>query len=302
MRPWLEQTQLRMDATVARWNTSLRRFSVVNVLLDTLTAFTAHNMEVLAASLAYYALLALFPLLLVLIALSSSLISQANALETVMRLVRDYLPGSDQEVLQILQQVIELRGPATLFGIVALLWTASGVFDVLQYALDRAWDVPRPRAFWLQRVFSIGVIGGLGIVFLGSVLISTFSEAVVFNLIGGADTAHAAVGWFSDGLSIALGFVAFAILYKTFPHARVSWRAAVWGAASATLLWELAKYGYGLYLAYFARFNLVYGSVGAIIGLLFWGYISAMILLVGAELSARVGKGEIADTKAREME
>lgn len=292
MRPWLEQLQLRVEATVARWNSSLRRFYVLDVILDTLDAFTRHNMEVLAASLAYYALLALFPLLLVLIALSSLILSQANGLDTVMRLVRDYLPGSDAEVLKVLEQVVALRGPATLFGVVVLLWLASGVFDALQYALDRAWQVPRPRAFWLQRLFSIAVVVILGLFFLVSVLVSGFSDGVVSGVVGETVAGREVVRLFGNGLSIVLGFAGFAILYKAFPHARVSWRAALGGAGTAALLWEIAKFAYGLYLAYFASFNLVYGSVGAIIGLLFWGYISAMILLLGAELSARVGRKE----------
>ena len=269
MLHWLEQTQLSLEATVARWNKSLRRFSVLDVLFDTFDAFAAHNMDALAASLAYYALMALFPLLLVMIALSSYFIAQDNALDTLMGLVRGYLPGSDAEVLKILQQVVALRGPATIFGIAALLWSASGVFDVLQYALDRAWQVPLRRAFLVQRLFSIAVVGVLGAVFLVSVLVSGFSETVMLAAAGGDDTAREAVRGVGRIVSIVLGFGAFAILFRTFPHAQVPWRAALWGAGTAALLWEIAKLAYRLYLSYFAQFNLVYGSVGAIIGLSF---------------------------------
>jgi membrane protein len=94
------------------------------------------------------------------------------------------------------------------------------------------------------------------------------------------------VTWGGGLLGGALAFIAFTILYKSFPHAQVKWRDALLAALLAALAWHTAKYLYELYLVHFARFNLVYGSVGAVIGLLLWGYISASIVLFCAELAA----------------
>lgn len=292
MRRRSESMTKRIEQTVARILISLRRFYLVAVLLDAFDAFNRNQMSLLAASLSYYALLALFPLLLVLVGLASFFISEQTALDTVIRIAGEYLPGVQNQIKGILDQVIALRGTATVIGLLALLWSASGVFDVLQQALNRAWRVPVPRAFWLQRLFSIGVIAVLGLFFVASVLVSAVTVDFLYGILGDAANAQELHRNLANLVGIAASFIAFALLYKIFPHARVTWRAALLGAVVAALLWQLAKFGYGVYLSYFARLNLVYGSLGAVIGLMLWGYLSAAIILFCAELAARFGRAE----------
>lgn len=288
----VEALQIWFEGTVARWNASLRRFSVFDVVLDAADAFATHQMSLLAAALTYYALLALFPLLLLLVSTASFFVSEQLALDTVMRWARNYLPGIEQQVMPILREVVTMRGPATLIGFLALLWSASGVFDVVQQALDRAWQVAERRSFWLQRAYSIGVIALLGGMLLLSMVVSSASVDFFYWLLGDANAGEAVTRTMANWIAFALSWAAFFLLYKFFPHTRVSWRAALLASIAAALSWQVAKYGYGVYLTWFARYNLVYGSLGAIIGLLFWGYISAMILLFGAELSARIGRAQ----------
>ncbi len=277
----------RVQATVARWNLSLRRFSVFRVLLDAVDAFNRDNMSFLAASLSYYGLLALFPLLLLFIALASPFLAEANVIRTVLDFSRQALPGAASELERVLHQVVEARGPATLIGIIALFWSASGVFDVLQAALDRAWRVPHSRAFWQQRLISLVVITAMGILFVLSIAVSAITNDVVRAAL---TITRDSIELGGGVLSLLFSAAAFAGLYKLLPHAQVKWRTVLPGAIVAAILWEIAKGIYGLYLIHFARFNLVYGSVGAVIGLLLWGYISATILLFGAEVSAAVNR------------
>ncbi len=290
MRRWLELAQIRLEGTVARWNNSLRRFSVLAVVLDAADAFARDNMSFLAAALSYYTLLSLFPLLLLLISIAAFFIAEESALETVVQTARTFIPGAENELRAILHQVVELRGGATVFGIVALVWSASSVFDVLQHALDRAWRVREARAFWLQRLFSIVVVILLGALFFLSVLTTVFSQEVVYNLLGVFTLAREVIRLVSALIGFLFAFVGFSILYKTFPHVRVAWSVAVRGAFVAALLWQCAKFLYEVYVNSFARLNLVYGSVGAIIGLMLWGYIAATTILFGAELAAALGR------------
>lgn len=287
MNKVVEVWQTRITQTVARWNASLRRFAVFSILLDAFTAFSADSMSLLAASLSYYALLALFPLLLLLIVTASPFLAQGDVLARVLAYVEQTLPGASEEIERVLVQVLDARGPATIIGILALLWSASSLFDIVQTALDRAWRVPKPRAFWKQRLFSIGMLALLGSLFVASLIVSGITDEVVRAAL--ALTQDWFV-WFGRLVSWIMAFLAFMLLYQFFPHAHVSRRTAFVGAVIAASLWEIAKIAYGLYLLHFARFNLVYGSVGAVIGLLLWGYISATILLFGAELSAVVGR------------
>lgn len=285
MNKAVESLQTRLNLTVARWNTSLRRFYVVRVLLDGVKAFNADNMPLYAASLSYYTLLALFPLLLLFIAIASPFLAQQEILALILRYVAQTLPGASSEIDSVLKQVLDARGPATIIGVLALLWSASGVFDVVQTALDRAWRVSKARTFVQQRIFSVVAISLLGGLFILSLFISTLTDDVIRAALAWTDVSVAFAGRITSFIAVLLAFV---ILYKFFPHARVNWTAALIGAFTAAFLWEIAKSVYGIYLIQFARFSLVYGSVGAVIGLLLWGYISATILLFGAELSATI--------------
>jgi membrane protein len=163
------------------------------------------------------------------------------------------------------------------------LWSASGVFDVVQTALDQAWRVKKTRSFVKQRLLSVATISLLGGLFILSLFVSTVTDDVIRAALAWTQGSVALAGRIASFITVLIAFV---ILYKFFPHVSVSWRAAWAGAVTAALLWEIAKTVYGVYLIHFARFNLVYGSVGAVIGLLLWGYISATIVLFGAELSA----------------
>jgi membrane protein len=292
MRQRFEGASNRIAQTVARIMVSLRRFYLVAVVLDAMDAFNRNQMSLLAASLSYYALLALFPLLLVLVGGASFFIAEDVALEAVMRFAGQYLPGVENQVRAILHQVVDLRGTATVIGLLTLLWSASGVFDVLQQALNRAWRASVPRAFWLQRLFSIAVIAILGAFFLVSILVSSATMDFLSGLFGDAFDARAWQRDAANWLGFALSVVVIFLLYKFFPHARVTWRAALGGALAAAVLWQIAKFGYVVYLGYFSRLNFVYGSLGAVIGLMLWGYLSAAIILWGAELAARFGRAE----------
>jgi len=292
MRQCFERRAAQLDEIVARGVAWLRRFYFGRVLLDALDGFNQNQMALLAASLSYYTLLALFPLLLMLVGAASFFIDPNLALQTVARYTGQYLPGVESQVRVILKQVVELRGTATLVGFVTLLWSASGVFDVLQHALNRAWRVSVPRAFWLQRLFSLAMILLLGVFFLLSVLLSSATFDLLRNLFGPLfDIAQ----WQREIVNVAGALTSAAtivLVYKIFPHAQVTWRAALLGGAAAALAWHSAKFGYALYLGYFSRLNFVYGSLAALIGLMLWSYLSAMIILFGAELTARLCRAD----------
>lgn len=282
-----DQLQLRVQDVLASTLKWLRRFFLIDILFQTIEAFSTHRMPELAAALAYYGVLALFPLLLVLIALSSTFVAGNQAVQQAIHFVGQYLPGAELELQGILAQVLVARGPATLIGVVTLVWSASGLFDVLQNGMSRAWNTPAPRSLIKQRLYSIAAVGGLGLLFLVSVVVSTVTNDAVQRALGQSEASVELTG---NVLGFVASFLAFVVLYRVFPNAYVPWLVVLTSALTAALLWEFAKHIYEIYLLYFARFNLVYGSVGALIGLLLWMYISGMILLFGGELAAVLGR------------
>lgn len=260
-----------------------RRFPAFDLLLDTWQAYSRHEMGSLAAALAYYLLLALFPLLLLLIAIATPFLSSEQVLRETIRFASNYFPTGEAELRRVLEQVVSARGPVSFVAALGLLWSASGVFDLVQKGLNRAWHVTQPRPLWRQRLLSLATVLAVGSLFGLSFATSAFLRSGLrFRFqIGGAS-----VELLSLFLTLPLSFLLFSTVFKVFPFRKVTFDQVWGGALLASLLWELAKILFVVYLLNFARLNLIYGSVGAVIGLLLWGYITATILLFCAEMAA----------------
>ncbi len=279
----LNRLGLFYQNTQSRLSARARRVPGVGLLLDALGAYSRDQMGLLAAALAYYFLLALFPLLLLLIAAASPFLSNDEVIRQVERFVSGFLPTLGNEVRSVLREVVNARGPATFLASIGLLWSASGVFDVIQRGIDRAWRVHAPRPLWRQRLISIVMVLLLGALFALSFASSALTRsglALRFNIAG---TRFEVIGLL---LTLLLNVALFSFIYRVFPNYPVTLRQVLSGALVASVLWEIAKLIFVWYLLNFARYSLVYGSVGVVIALLTWGYITAVILLFGAEICA----------------
>ncbi len=249
-----------------------------------------------ARSIAYFALFSLFPLLLFLMSLSSWVLDSQEAQQAVLSAVEGYVPGSQDFVRGNIDRVLRSRGTAGVVGLVGLIWAGSGVFGAIFRGVNRAWGSPARRPIPIDRLFGLTVVLGLGLILVAMMLSSTVLELMrswrvtISGWQPFADpTVRFLMSWVSIGLQAAATMLLFALLYRTVPRAAVEWRDVWPGAIAAGLAWEVAKRFFAWYLVSAARYNLVYGSVGAIIGFLLWSYASAMILLLGAEFTAQYG-------------
>ncbi len=267
----------------ARTSHMARRARFLAWLLDGWQAYRRDEMGTLAAALAYYLLLAIFPLLLFLIAAASPFLTSDQVVRDVTRFVDNYLPTVSGELRTILRQIISARGPATFIAALGLIWSASGVFDLIQRGLNRVWRVSQPRPLWRQRLLSAATVIAIGALFGLSFAASALARLGVHYRLDFGNVRVEVVGLLFTAI---LSFLLFAVVYKVFPFVNITWRRVWTGALLASILWEIAKYLFVWYLLNFARLSLVYGSVGVIIALLVWGYITATILFFGAELTA----------------
>ncbi|MCL4487433.1 MAG: YihY/virulence factor BrkB family protein [Chloroflexi bacterium] len=272
------------------------RMPVVGVLADTIQAYAQDRASTLAAALSYYTLLSLFPLMLFILAVSSSFLQSAQAVREVARFVGAYLPPG-LSVGQDLQEMIRLRDPLTLIGGVGFLWSSSGVFDLVQLGLNRAFRVQHARPLWRQRIVSLVMVIAITLLFGLSFFMTAFIRlAVHYRLVSRHDIAMNTV---PQAASIILGVFVFALLYRYIPFdPTIRWKNVWWPALLASALWEIAKLAFAWYITNMALLNFVYGSIGAVIALMIWGYITAVILLAGAEMAAvlsgarqRIGPG-----------
>ncbi len=247
-----------------------------------------------AASMAYYALFSLFPLLLIFVAVGSFVLEREVVQERLLEYVTTTLPASQQLIKQNVERALELRGPVGIAGLIGLLWSATGFFNTLVHNINRAWLQADVRGLLERRLVALGIVGSLA----GLLVLSLVSTAVLdllprfrISLWGDASLYEAYV-WniLSNLVPLLFKLLMFLALYRWVPNTKVKWLAAVWGALVAALGWELITSAFSWYLGSgLARYELVYGSLGAIVALMFWIYLSSWIALFGAHLSAAVG-------------
>lgn len=264
-------------------STKARQVYLLALILDAIAAYGRDEMGVLASALAYYLLLSIFPLLILLISALTPFLANDIVVREAVRFSTGYFPASEREVRTILLQVIDARGPVTLFALIGLLWSSSGVFDLVQRGLNRAWHLPHQRPLWRRRSLSVVAVLVAGFLFASSIVLSGFVHSGARIVLQFGSAAVETVGLV---VATGLNFVFFSVIYKVFPFGGVTYRQVWRGALIASILWEIAKVLFVVYLRNFARLSLVYGSIGAIIALLVWGYITSVILLFGAEITA----------------
>ncbi|NIN67255.1 MAG: YihY family inner membrane protein [Anaerolineae bacterium] len=261
--------------------------------------FIQHQGTANAAAIAYYVLFSLFPLTLLLISLGSFVLNSQEAQERALVVVAGYFPAAVELVRTNIERVLQLRRTASLVGIVGLIWAASGVFGGLSRAINRAWDVETPRPAWAERALAAGLVLLSAFLFFVSLyaspaieLVSHFSALV---LSGSPVSPSLVANLSSIVLPFLLTALSFSFFYTVLPSTHVRWIEVLPGALLAGLAWQVAQIGFTIYLGTFASYNLVYGSVAAVIALLLWSYISGVIILLGAEFTvqyARRRRGE----------
>ena len=266
----------------------------LTVLLRTAVAFDQHDNAIMSRSIAFYALFSLFPLLLLLMTFASSVLETEEAQTVVLEAVDRLVPFLTELVAENMKQVLESRNTIGILAGLGLLWSASGVFTALYRAVNRAWGNPKSDLFWSEKLYGLAVVMVAGLILVATTLYSTMVSVVrswqvpLWGWQPFADPAGGRwVGWLSALVPAAISVVTFTVLYRTTPLNKVRWRDVWLGGLLAGLLWEAGRQLYAWYLANFARYSLIYGSVGVIIGFLLWAYLSSMILLMGAEFTAQ---------------
>jgi len=257
-------------------------------------SFLKHQGNANAAAVAYYTLFSVFPLTLLLIALGSFFLDPQQAQQAALAAVGAILPGAVDLVQTNIQQVLESRGTAGLIGIVGFVWAASGVFGGLSRAINQAWDVEHSRPAWAERALAAGMVLLIALLFSLSLLSTTAFELVSRLSSVLLSESQVPPGSVTNLLSRLLPYLLtallFSVLYGVLPHTHVAWAEVLPAALMAGFAWEVAKIGFACYLSTFAVYNLVYGSLGAVIGLLVWSYLSAVIILLGAEFSVQYAR------------
>jgi membrane protein len=288
LQTWLERSYARLDQRLG---------GRLSLLVRTALAFDQDDGPLVARSLAYYALFAVFPAILAFIVVSSAVLESEEVQESVMTLLSQYLPIAQDVVAANIEHLLGARETVGLFALVGLIWSASGVFSAIFRSVNRAWGIPKSKLVLSEKLYGLAMM-----FFIGTFLLLTLSIGPVVNLmrawrvsvLGWQPLVHPAtdrlVGWLATLVPALLSVGAFILMYRTMPRARVRWRDVWLGGLIAGLIWEAGKQIFTWYVSNFASYSVIYGSVGAIIVFLLWCYLSAQLLLLGAEFTAEVSR------------
>lgn len=268
----------------------LTRQQLWDLLRSSASKWSAHNAPRLGASLAYYGLLSMAPLLIVVVAICGLVLNRNTAEQQLLEQVRSLTGPSGASTVKMLINNAHHVGSGIIAAVVALatwLFGASGVFVDLRDSLNIIWDVPqRESSTWRsiirQRLVSFAMVIGLGILMLASLLMTTFVAVAekFFSGILPAPTASVSelANFFISLIAIA---VLFALIFKFVPDVPIDWRDVWIGAAATAILFDIGKGLLAFYMGT-AGVGSTYGAAGSVVALVVWVYYSAQIFFFGA--------------------
>jgi len=274
---------------------SLRWFDIKNLFAESFKEWSRHNAPRLGASLAFYSLLSLTPLLLIVVAIGglafgekaaeSQLVSQIGALAG---------PQGAMGIQALLQGTRNTAHGliATVFGLLTLWFGASGVLIELQDALNTIWDIPPAQTTGLrniirmlrERLLSFALIMAIGFLLIVSLAVNAGIAALGTLFKGMLPVSETDLILINAALSFVAITALFGAIYKVVPDVRLAWRDVAVGAVVTSFLFTLGKFLLGLYLGK-ASFASTYGAAASVVILIVWVYYSAQIFFLGAELT-----------------
>lgn len=243
---------------------------------QTQRVFVEGECAIRAASLAYHLLLSLFPLLLFLIFVGSSLLSAQSTRRALDSYLNEVIPAVANSIRNVLDQTLQARGTIGLIGGALLIWSASAVFISLSTALNVIWNAT-PRPFWRRRILAMVTVLIIGSLFIVSIWMSALTS---WPWSGTLTTFWL---WVSRGLDLGVTVLLLGLIYRLLPNRIVPWRAAFAGAFLAGLFWQIGKVLFDWFMSSgLPNYGLVYGSLATVVILMLWIYLSSLIILLGA--------------------
>ncbi|WP_144527895.1 YihY/virulence factor BrkB family protein [Peribacillus simplex] len=253
----------------------------------------------LAAEQAYYYLLALFPLLILLL----SILPYLNIdIQTALNTIKTFMPAETMEVVEknIINILSERNGGLLTFGFLGTIWSASNGMNAFIHSMNIAYDVEETRNFIKARIISIvltlslvvAFIVMLGLPVFGKVIIDLFQQ--VIPIPEEMQILFSLLRWVIAVVVISL---VLAFLYRFAPNKSFPIKHVIPGAVTSTVLWLGISLGFSFYVSNFANYSSTYGSLGGVIILMLWLYLSGLIFVIGGEINAILHRQNIIPKK-----
>lgn len=244
----------------------------------------------MAAAISYYTLFSLLPLLILTIAIFGLVLRDESLQQRVIDNLIEALPILPDDVNSVVTGTIESAPELALISLLGAIWTSGALSAALRTALNVAFEARRTRPALRGKLIDYALLPILGLPMLGSIVLSAAWQIIRQRTENLPLATNFEWVWDAATLatSLMLSFLAFSLLYWLAPNRRVRFRYLWPGALFAAVAFEALKYGFTVYLTNFANYEVVYGALGGVVVLLFWVFLSANILILGAEIANEV--------------
>jgi membrane protein len=259
----------------------------INWVLDLYRRIIRHDSLGYSAQLAYFFLLSLFPLLITMFSLLPYLPLKT---EDIMNFISDFAPGETITFIDsTLDTLLEKHNGGILsFGIIATLWAASNGMNAIIRAMNLAYEIDDDRPFFIVRGLSVLLTIVMIAVFIIALLLPVFGKHIgiyISSKFGYTDQFIDTWNTIRFSLSSVILFIVFSAVYFLTPNRKMKCATVVPGAVFSTIGWILASLGFSFYVNNFGNYTFMYGSLGVIIVLMIWFYITGAVLIIGGEIN-----------------
>jgi membrane protein len=266
----------------------LSRYRITRVALRAIAGFGGHSGSDVASSMAYFALLSLFQVVVLGVIVFSLVLGEGEARRVVIGRLDSTLPLEPGTVTAIVDSIIESRGGITIVSVGLLAWGAVGFFGALTTGIGRAFATSTRRPFWQDKLIALVLLGGSGLLLLFSVGIG-LAEGILSRLAaripGAGSGGQLIVDLLGFLLPILLVLVALLVMYRVIPNRPVTFRQVLPGAVVAALLFTGLRSGFTWYATDVARYESFFGPISTVISLLVFLHFASMVVLLGAEIA-----------------
>lgn len=267
----------------SRWQEALQ------TLKSSAGKFVNDDLVIVSASIAFYTLLAIFPFLLLLLALAGVFIHHYVLTGQLAIVLDRYLPMKTDFIMRNLVVISKANGRVGIVSFLLLLWSSSGVFIPLERALNTAWEVKMERVWWKSRLLALelALLGGLlSLIVLGLVGLHHYVSRWLLAAYPGRThpfiegAYHGAITASAFGITLVM----FLVLFRYLPNRLLRFREIFPSALLTAILWELSRVLFTMLLRHI-NYSHIYGGIAAMVTLMTWAYVSAAVMMLGARIS-----------------
>jgi membrane protein len=245
-----------------------------------------HRVTGLAAEQAYYYLLALFPLMILLLAILPYLSINSD---TALKFLNNLAPSQTTKLIKnMIVPILSMRNSGLLtFGIVGTIWSAANGMNAFRISMNIALEVKEKRNFFIVHLVSIFLTFGLVFSIIFALILPVFGNTILDLVNHYLPISKNAQNFIKIGrwiIAIVVISMILSYLYYAAPCVHLPFRQVYVGAITATILWLVFSYGFSIYLGYFSHYSTTYGSLGGVIILILWLYLTGMAFIIGGEI------------------